>query len=90
MASTRYECKYATILFDEYHSASWTVSFEGAKVQSDNPANSSYSIAASLLSNLKFTVRRNTDRPLTSETLAGHQALALVHPCDPKTVTRRS
>ena len=76
--------KIVRVLFDEFHSESWTVSAERAReMQPENPANSSYQRAADLLSVRDFTVARNFTQPLESAVLAAADVLALLHPCDP-------
>ena len=77
--------KIVRVLFDEFHSESWTVSAERAReMQPENPANSSYQRAADLLAARDFTVARNLAQPLESAALAGAAVLALLHPCDPR------
>jgi len=52
--------KVATILFDEYHSESWSISRQKAEeVQPDRPANSSYQRAATQPATREFIVERN-------------------------------
>ncbi len=76
--------KWVCFLADEFHSESWSVSAQRAReIAPEDPANSSYQIAASALAERDFTVHRNTSGPLTLDTLAGADVLALVHPCDP-------
>src|ERR1041384_969007 len=77
--------KAARILFDEFHSESWTVS--EARAREINPANpqvSSYQKAAEVLAVRDFAVARNPDRPLLADLLAQTDVLVLPHPCDPK------
>lgn len=75
----------ARILFDEYHSESWSVSAELARaMQPADPANASYQAAAEALAARDFAVARNVDAPLDERRLAEVDVLALVHPCDAK------
>ena len=77
--------KCGRVLFDEFHSESWSISAERAReIQPENPANSSYQHAAEALAARDFTVARNIAQPLESATLAGADVLALLHPCDPR------
>lgn len=77
--------KIARILFDEFHSESWTVCAERAReMQPENPPNSSYQRAAEMLAARDFTIARNLNGPLDAATLAGIDVLALLHPCDPR------
>src|ERR1700734_1910093 len=77
--------KIVNILFDEFHSESWTVSKSRAmEVQPDDPENSSYQRAADLLIAREFTVHRNTEHEIDAEMLQGTDVLAFLHPCDPK------
>jgi hypothetical protein len=77
--------KTVRVLFDEYHSESWSVSEARAReMQPEYPLHSSYQIAADALAGRDFVVARNTERELLAGTLAGADVLALVHPCDPK------
>ncbi len=74
--------KFIRVLFDEFHSESWTVSEPRAQEMSpDRPGYSSYAQAADALAQREFIVLRNTDRPLTT---VDADVLALLHPCDPK------
>ncbi len=77
--------KTVRVLFDEFHSESWTVSEPRAR--EFNPANpiiSSYQKAAHALACRDFEVSRNVDCPLLDERLARTDVLILPHPCDPK------
>lgn len=77
--------KIATILFDEYHSESWSVSYEkAAEMQPDRPENSSYYCAASELSAREFVVERNEDQEISVDLLRGKDVLVLIHPCNPE------
>ena len=77
--------KLARVLFDEFHSESWSVSAERAReMQPEDPANASYQNAADELARRDFIVRRNIDAPLSAETLAGADVLVFAHPCDPR------
>lgn len=77
--------KFVRVLFDEYHSESWSISAERARqMQPEDPANASYQRAADALGARDFLVRRNLDAPLSPETLSETDVLALIHPCDPK------
>src|SRR4051812_18900445 len=77
--------KIVRVLFDEYHSESWSISAERAReMQPADPANASYQSAADALAARDFVVRRNIETPLTPEVLADIDILALVHPCDPR------
>ncbi len=77
--------KAVRVLFDEYHSESWSVSEARAReIQPEYPLNSSYQLAADALSGRDFVVARNTERELLADTLAETDMVALLHPCDPK------
>src|SRR5277367_2103928 len=77
--------KSVRVLFDEYHSESWSVSEARAReMQPEYPHNSSYQIAADTLAAGDFVVRRNPDKPLHRDLLAEVEVLVLLHPCDPK------
>ncbi|HYR57652.1 MAG TPA: DUF6421 family protein, partial [Chthoniobacteraceae bacterium] len=77
--------KIARVLFDEYHSESWSVSAERARaMQPADPANASYQLAADAIAARDFVVRRNLDAPLERALLAEADVLALLHPCDAK------
>jgi hypothetical protein len=77
--------KIVRVLFDEFHSESWSISEERALVmEPDRAANSSYHLAANALTSRDFTVARNIGRPLLSDTLAEVDVLVLPHPCDPR------
>jgi len=73
------------VLFDEWHSESWSCSRERAReFQPENPAGASYQQAADWLAARDFSVERNTAGPLTANRLAGVGVLVLPHPCDPR------
>jgi hypothetical protein len=75
--------KVARVLFDEFHSESWTISPERAReMQSERPANSSYHHAASSLAARDFSVARNIAQPLDAAALKEADVLVLPHPCD--------
>jgi hypothetical protein len=77
--------KIVRLLFDEYHSESWSISRErAAQMQPENPAASSYELAANLLGERDFFVQRNLDKPLSPQTLSSTDVLILIHPCDSK------
>ncbi len=77
--------KSVRVLFDEYHSESWSISEARAReMQPEYPLNSSYQIAADTLAASDFTVHRNLDKPLQWDVLGGADVLVLAHPCDPK------
>jgi hypothetical protein len=77
--------KICRVLFDEFHSESWSVSLERARqVQPGDPSASSYQKAADALSNRDFLLERNTDHPLTAKLLSETDVLVILHPCDPK------
>ncbi len=77
--------KLARVLFDEFHSESWSVSSARAReMQPEDPANASYQNAADTLAARDFQVARNIDSPLTAELLASAEVLVLLHPCDPR------
>ena len=77
--------KIVRVLFDEFHSESWTVSAGRAReMQPENPANSSYQRAADLLAARDFTIARNLAQTLESTALAEADVLVLLHPCDPR------
>ena len=59
--------KFIRVLFDEFHSESWTISEARAiEMQPDRPGYSSYQHAADALATRGFTVKRNLDKPLTT------------------------
>lgn len=73
------------ILFDEFHSESWTVSEQRAReINPANPQVSSYQKAAEALATRDFAIQRNLDLPLLRDALAQADVLVLPHPCDPK------
>jgi len=75
--------KIARILFDEFHSESWSISAERAReMEPERAANSSYAQAAAALSGRDFIVARNIATPLTADALSGTEVLVLAHPCD--------
>jgi hypothetical protein len=77
--------KLVRVLFDEFHSESWSISAARAKeIDPHNPLSSSYQIAADALSQRDFILNRNLDQPLSREALEQNQILVLLHPCDPK------
>jgi len=77
--------KSVRVLFDEYHSESWSISEVRAReMQPGYPLNSSYQSAANALAASDFAVARNLDQPLQSDVLGKADVLVLVHPCDPK------
>ncbi len=77
--------KTVRVLFDEWHSESWSCSAERAReIQPENPAGASYQRAASELAGRDFLVERNVAGALTRECLAGVGVLVLPHPCDPR------
>lgn len=76
---------FVRVLFDEFHSASWTISFDRAReINPENPHNSSYSRVANLLTRAEFQLKRNVDCRLTKDNLAAADVLILLHPCNPK------
>jgi len=75
--------KIARILFDEFHSESWSISAERAReMEPGRVANSSYATAANALTARDFEVARNVAQPLSAESLADADVLVLPHPCD--------
>ena len=75
--------KIARVLFDEFHSESWSISEERAReMEPDRAANSSYHLAASALRARDFLVSRNIAQPLLPAALAAAEVLVLPHPCD--------
>jgi hypothetical protein len=77
--------KTVRVLFDEWHSESWSSSLERAReIQPEDPAGASYQRAAQLLAERDFIVARNTAGPLVPEVLAEADVLILPHPCDPR------
>jgi hypothetical protein len=75
--------KIARVLFDEFHSESWTISPERAReMQPERPANSSYHHAASALAARDFSLARNVAQPLDAAALQETGVLVLPHPCD--------
>lgn len=76
--------KIVRVLFDEWHSESWSPSLTRAReFQPENPAGASYQRAADALTVRDFFVERNVDAPLTAAALEGVGVLVLPHPCDP-------
>ncbi len=77
--------KTIRILFDEFHSESWSVSAARAReMQPEDPANASYQVAAEALAARDFIVERNVAAPISRKTLNGVGVLAFLHPCDPR------
>ncbi len=77
--------KLLRILFDEFHSESWSASASRAlEMQPEDPANASYALAANALATRDFEVLRNVDQVLEAGLLATTDVVALIHPCDPK------
>jgi hypothetical protein len=75
--------KIARILFDEFHSESWSISVERAReMEPGRAANSSYATAAAALAARDFIVGRNIAHSLDSAALAEADVLVLPHPCD--------
>jgi hypothetical protein len=75
--------KTAHVLFDEFHSESWSTSVERAReMEPGRVENSSYAKAAAALEARDFTVRRNIDQPLNPDALRDVDVLVLPHPCD--------
>ncbi len=74
--------KFVRMLFDEFHSESWTVSeARAAEIQPERPAYSSYQQGADALARLDFSIHRNLDKPLIA---IDADVLALLHPCESK------
>lgn len=77
--------KVVRVLFDEYHSETWSASISrAAEIQPKRPANSSYSEAANVLALRDFVVKRNFSSPLTPQKLEQGDVVVLLHPCDPR------
>jgi hypothetical protein len=77
--------KLVRMVFDEFHSESWSVSAERAReMQPEDPANASYQLAADALAARDFRIERNVGSPIDRAMLAGVGVLALLHPCDPR------
>src|SRR6478672_5271439 len=77
--------KVARVLFDESHSAAWTIRpHVAAEIQPAHPADSSYAIAASLLGDRDFEVASRTDGPLDAGALEDVHVLVIAHPSDAK------
>jgi hypothetical protein len=75
--------KIARVLFDEFHSESWSISEARAhEMEPERAANSSYAQAAAALSARDFIVARNIATPLDAASLSETDVLALPHPCD--------
>src|SRR5258707_1191484 len=75
--------KIARILFDEFHSESWSISAERAReMEPGRAGNSSYATAAAALTARDFIVERNIAQPLDAAALAEIDVLVLPHPCD--------
>ncbi len=76
--------KTVRVLFDEWHSESWSTSRERAMaMQPEDPDGCSYAAAAALLGGRDFVVERNTEGPLDAARVAGSDVIVLAHPCDP-------
>lgn len=74
--------KRIRVLFDEFHSAAWTISHaRAAEIQPEQPEYSSYQRAADALAARDFLVERNLDRPLTDVVA---DVIVLPHTCDAK------
>src|SRR5258707_12866290 len=77
--------KLVRVLFDEYHSESWSISESRAReMQPEYPLNSSYQIAADTLAASDFTIHRNLDKPLVRDAVNGADVLGLLHPVNPR------
>ncbi len=77
--------KTVRVLFDEWHSESWSPSLDYAReFQPENPAGASYQRAADALAARDFIIARNVAAPLTPAALEGIGVLVLPHPCDPR------
>lgn len=75
--------KTVRVLFDEWHSESWSCSVGRAReFQPEHPAGASYQCAADALAGRDFLIERNVIAPLSAETLTGVGVLVLPHPCD--------
>lgn len=75
--------KPTRVLFDEWHSESWSCARERAReIQPEDPIGSSYQRAADALAARDFTIERNTAAPLSEERLAETEVLVIAHPCD--------
>ncbi len=75
--------KIARILFDEFHSESWSISAERAReMEPERAANSSYAAAAAALAARDFIVARHLTQTLDAAALAEADVLVLPHPCD--------
>ncbi|HEY5704130.1 MAG TPA: DUF6421 family protein [Terrimicrobiaceae bacterium] len=73
------------VLFDEYHSESWSVSrLRAEEINPGDSINSSYQEAAEALTAHGFSIRRNIEQPLCPAVLKDTDILVLPHPCDPK------
>jgi Family of unknown function (DUF6421)/Domain of unknown function (DUF4350) len=73
------------VLFDEWHSESWSSSRDRAReMQPEDPIGSSYQRAADALAARDFRIERNVEGPLTHQRLEGIGLLVLAHPCDPR------
>jgi hypothetical protein len=76
--------KTVRVLFDEWHSESWSTSRERAvAMQPQDPDGSSYASAAALLAERDFVIERNIDGPLDAARIAASDIIVLAHPCDP-------
>jgi hypothetical protein len=77
--------RYISLLFDEYHSESWSVSRQRAEeINPGDSINSSYKAAAEALAAHGFSVQRNVEQPLLPAVLEETDILVLLHPCDPR------
>ena len=73
------------VLYDEYHSESWSVSRRRAEeINPGDSINSSYQAAAEALAAQGFLIQRNVEQPLSPAVLKGTGILVLLHPCDSK------
>ncbi len=75
----------ARVLFDESHGEAWTISGERANaLQPTHPADSSYVLAASALTDRELVVDAHRDGPLDAAALVGVDVLVIAHPSEAK------
>ncbi len=75
----------ATVLFDEAHSAAWTIRPEVAReIQPSHPQDSSYALAAQALRARELAVAAHVHGPLDGAALRAADVLVLAHPSDPR------
>lgn len=70
----------ARVLFDESHNSAWTIRPEVAQIiNPQNPADSSYAVAAQLGSSAGFDITANSSTPFTQKLLTEYDIVVLPH-----------